>query len=74
VRTDDVREIVEAAQVHPGYYSLDGDLHEALCLRGSGQQWHLSERGNRLENQAFDTEDEACVYFLKRLFRLWRPR
>jgi len=34
----------------------------------------LSERGNRFENQAFDTEDEACTYFLRRLFRLRRPR
>jgi hypothetical protein len=76
VRIDDVREIVEAAQVDRAYYSLDGDQHEALCLLAIGQQWHvfLSERGNRFENQAFDTEDEACTYFLRRLFRLRRPR
>lgn len=76
MRVDDVREIVEAAKVDPTYYSFDGDRHEALCLLAVGQVWHvfLSERGQRHEEQEFATEDEACTYFLKRLFRLWRPR
>ena len=76
MQLDDVREIVHAARVDPTYYSFEGDRHEALCLRPSGQEWvvFLSERGERFEEQRFSTEDEACVYFLKRLFRLWRPR
>lgn len=76
MQLDDVREIVHAARVDPTYYSFDGDRHEALCLLVRGQEWvvFLSERGERFEEQRFSTEDEACVYFLKRLFRLWRPR
>jgi hypothetical protein len=75
MRLDDVREILQAARVDPTYYSLDGERHEALCLLAAGQTWRvfLSERGQRYEERFFDTEDEACTYFLKRLFRLWRP-
>lgn len=76
MQLDDVREIAQAAQVDPTYFSLDGERHEALCLIAHGQSWHvfLSERGERYEERIFGSEDEACVYFLKRLFRLWRPR
>jgi hypothetical protein len=75
VKLSDVQEIIEAARVDPSYYSLDGERHEALCLVPAGSTWHvfLSERGQRYEEHAFSTEDEACTYFLKRLFRLWRP-
>lgn len=76
MRVDDAREIVEAARVDPAYYSFDGERHEALCILAAGQTWlvFLSERGRRHEEHEFQTEDEACTYFLKRLFRLWRPR
>lgn len=72
MRVDDVREIVAAARVDPTSYSFDGDRHEALCLFAVGQVWHvfLSERGDRYEEREFPTEDEACTYFLKRLFRV----
>jgi hypothetical protein len=72
----DVREVVQAARVDPTYYSLDGERHEALCLMSRGQRWYvfLSERGERFEERAFESQDEACVYFLKRLFELWSPR
>jgi hypothetical protein len=76
VRVADVREIVEAARVDPMYYSFEGERHDALCLLAAGQTWHvfLSERGQRHEERSFVTEEEACTYFLKRLFKLWRPR
>ena len=69
-------EIVRLAQVDPTYYSFDGPRHEALCLVSEGRRWlvFLSERGDRYEEVTFTDEDEACVYFLNRLFRLWRPR
>jgi len=75
VRVFDVAEIVTSARVDPRYYSLEGERHESLCILPSGQQWHVfvSERGVRREEVVFDSEDEACVYFLKRLFQLWRP-
>jgi len=76
VRVSDAREIVELAHVDPDYYSLDGSWHDGLCLLASGQTWlvFVFERGGRHEEQSFATEDEACVYFLKRLFQLWQPR
>ncbi|MGI8662552.1 MAG: hypothetical protein ACR2LQ_04980 [Acidimicrobiales bacterium] len=76
MRVADAQEIVEAARVDPTYFSFDGERHEALCLLAAGQTWQvfLSERGQRYEERSFETEDEACTYFLKRLFKLWRPR
>jgi hypothetical protein len=75
MRVADVKEILGSAQVDPTYYSLDGDRHEALCIVAAGQTWQvfLSERGQRYEEQTFSSEDEACTWFLKRLFQLWRP-
>jgi hypothetical protein len=39
-----------------------------------GQTWHvfLSERGQRHEERTFESEDAACVYFLKRNLQLTR--
>jgi hypothetical protein len=75
MNVDDVREIVQAARVDPTYYSFDQERNEALCLLPAGRTWHvfLSERGQRHEERSFDSEDEACTYFLTRLFQLWRP-
>jgi hypothetical protein len=76
MRVADAREIVEAARVDLTYYSFDGARHEALCLLDAGGTWQvfLSERGVRYEEISFRTEDEACTYFLKRLFNLWSPK
>ncbi len=72
----DAEEICTTAQVDPTYFSIGSERHEALCIVPHGQRWHvfLSERGERFEEREFASEDEASVYFLKRLFRLWRPR
>lgn len=76
MRVEDVAEIARLAQVDPTYYSLDGERHEALCLLTHGRKWQVffSERGDRYEEFTFGGEDEACVYFMKRLFQLWGPR
>ncbi len=70
----DARAIVEAAQIDPTYYSFDSERHEALCIAWFDQSWKvfISERGSRREERTFSSEDEACVWFLTRLFRLWR--
>jgi hypothetical protein len=71
VTVSDVREIVQSARVDPMLYSFDGERHEALCLLAFGQDWKvLSERGKRHEERTFANEDDACVYFLKRIFQL----
>jgi len=55
-------------------YSFESERHESLCLLAFGQTWKvfISERGARVEEQDFDSEDAACVYFLKRIFQLAR--
>ena len=71
---DELLEILRTAEVDPAYYCVDGEQHESLCLKGEGAAFHvfLSERGTRYEETVFASEDDACVYFLKRLFQLWR--
>ena len=70
----DLVEICLLAHVDPAYYSVGSETHEALCLVREKDGWKvfLSERGDRYEEQEFADEDNACVYFLKRLLRLWR--
>ena len=72
MRVSDVQEMVRSAQVDPRLYSFDSEQHESLCLLAFGQTWKvfISERGQRYEEQTFGTEDDACVYFLKRIFQL----
>lgn len=72
----DLQEIIESARVDPAYYSFEAEQHEALCILVEGQSWKvfLSERGRRYEERSFESEDLACVYFLKRLFQLWQVR
>lgn len=72
----ELQEILALAQVDPTYYSFDSSPHEALCMLRQGGTWlvFLSERGKRYEEQTFETEDRACVYFLKRVLELWRRK
>jgi hypothetical protein len=74
MRVADAQEIAVAARIDPTSYSFESERHEALCLLAHGQSWQvfLSERGQRYEERTFGNEDEACVYFLKRLFELSR--
>jgi hypothetical protein len=74
VTADDLTQILRDAAVDPTYYAIGEDRHEALCLLPRGQEWvvFLSERGEHYEERTFSTEDDACVYFLKRVFQLWR--
>ena len=75
VKAADAQAIAEAARVDPRMYSFDSERHDALCLLAFGQTWKVfvSERGSRDEERSFDSEDAACVYFLRRLFELTRP-
>ena len=72
----DVEEICTTARVDPTYFSIGSERHEALCVVPHGRRWRvfLFERGERFEERVVASEDEASVYFLKRLFQLWRPR
>jgi hypothetical protein len=74
VRKDDVAEILTRAKVDPTYYSLHGGSKEALTILQEGPIWKvfIQERGDRYEERTFELEDDACVYFLKRIFELWQ--
>jgi len=74
MRVADVREIVDSAHVDPTLFSFESEAHESLCLLAFGQEWRvfISERGQRMEERTFSSEDDACVYFLKRIFQLAR--
>jgi hypothetical protein len=73
VRKDDVAEILARAEVDPTCYSLNGGSDEALTILQVGPIWKvfIQERGDRHEERTFESEDDACVYFLKRIFELW---
>lgn len=73
---NDLEDVLRTAGVDPTYYRIGGEAHEALCLTAEGDAWHvfLSERGSRYEERVFIIEDNACVYFLKRVFELWSSR
>ena len=71
----DAQEIVLNARIDPTLFSFEAEAHGSLCLLAFGQEWRafISERGQRMEEKTFATEDEACVYFLKRIFQLRLP-
>ncbi len=72
MRAIDAKEICEAARVDPACYEIGSPRHEAICLLAVRQTWNVFvfERGERFEERQFSSEDEACVYFLKRVFVL----
>lgn len=68
----DLVEILTETQVDPKLFTVGGETHESLCLTFESGVWHvfLAERGNRYEEGLFETEAEACIYFMKRIFQL----
>jgi hypothetical protein len=74
MRMADAKEIVASAHIDPTLYSFDSETHESLCLLAFGQEWRvfISERGQRSEERTFTSEDDACTYFMKRIFQLAR--
>ena len=74
MRVADLVEVLKIARVDPTYYAIGDERHECLCIVSVDDGWKvfLSERGSRYEEKSFESEDDACVYFLKRLFQLAR--
>lgn len=50
----------------PTLYSFEAESHGSPCLLAFGQEWmvFISERGPRMEERTFTSEDDASVYFL----------
>lgn len=68
---NDVQKQLVAADVPEFTYCLTGGLpSEAFCIeqqRDGRWRTYYSERGGRSDLQVFETEDEACCFFLKEL-------
>ena len=60
-------------------YDLNGGLpNETYCIEESDGKWYTyySERGKRTSFNSFETEEEACQYFLdwlKYTFHIYQP-
>lgn len=59
----------------PGNYSIGVEWENALTLLLEDHIWKVFffERGQRIEEQHFDTEDDACLYVLK-LIQSWEGK
>lgn len=53
-------------------YCVGNDKDEALCIVENYGRWsvYYSERGQRTEDQSFDSEEAACDVFLNRLRKM----
>lgn len=67
---DQFRQRAASAGIRPGAYSLEGGLPPetyVLTIEGGGWSVYYSERGDRVDERRYDTEDEACSDLLLRL-------
>ena len=63
----ELEKILNASNIDRFAYDLNGGLpNEAYCMEELGGKWYTyySERGQRTSLKAFETEQEACSYFL----------
>lgn len=73
---EDLEEILSKADVDPRHFSIGSERHEALCLVQHGPEFRVFtfESGDRYEEKKFESEDSACVHFLKRVFEVWHRK
>ena len=67
-----LRALLDAEDVDPAAYSLDGGLpFEAYVLERQPLGWavYYSQRGLRSNEEPFTTEDEACARLLELVLR-----
>lgn len=68
----DLRAAAEREGVLPSSYSLEGGVPDdtyVLSIEEGGWSVYFAERGRRIDESRFDTEDEACDELLLRLVR-----
>lgn len=66
----DLRRLAAAEGIRDSAYSLDGGLPPekyVLAIEDGGWSVYYSERGSRVGERLFETEDEACSDLLLRL-------
>ncbi len=67
---DELRQVLAAKGIRPRSYSLEGGSPEdRYCIEKSSGGWsvYYSERGNRNDERWFETEDDACEEFMRRV-------
>lgn len=70
---EELKKALDEAGVHSHYYSLNGlqggPYDGTSILEKEGNKWlvYYFERGRKWDLQYFNTEDEACRYFLQKL-------
>ncbi len=65
--TIELKRLLDARNVTPNAYSLQGGLRSETCtLARAGDVWEVyySERGLKTGLKLFTTESDACEYFL----------
>jgi hypothetical protein len=70
VNREELRTAARREGIRDSAYSLDGGLpHETYVLATVEGGWsvYYSERGKRVDETFFDTEDEACSFMLQKL-------
>ena len=63
--------VLNAFEVRPDAYDLQGDADEAYCIAKEADGWHVfySERGLRSGDRLFRTEGDACDVLLELIAR-----
>lgn len=70
MKRDELKQILMREQFKPNTYSLSGgEPSEALCLSFENGRWYVyySERGLQTDKTRFDSESDACLYFLEKM-------
>jgi hypothetical protein len=66
-----LKAVLESMAVPHRWYSInDGLKVDALVLYENYRYWeffYYSEKGDRLDHKIFETEHEACLYFLDKI-------
>jgi hypothetical protein len=69
---EELRDTLQKLNIREDAYALDGgNLGETYTLAEAGGKWvfYYSERGNESGRTEFQTEADACDYFLTKILR-----
>lgn len=67
---NELKSVLESERFIKNTYSLTGGRHQdAYCLSFENGLWQVyySERGEEIERTIFDSESEACEFFLNKM-------
>lgn len=69
INSNSLKEKLETQKVPKSYYRIGSYGEEALCIVFENNQWVVfeGERGQKYNLHAFESESEACNYFLRRI-------